>query len=108
MYIYVFHISSIECSQIRAISNNNSILPTDNIDYSPHNMHNENNMNISTQWCSYHDADMSPSVLLTFVEPVYLLYALGSFYTDFSVTYKNSFGENITYMNMDGIYVRST
>ena len=69
-------------------------------------MHDEYNMNISTQWCSY-DTDMSPSVLLTFVEPVYLLYALGSFYTDFSITYKNSFRKNITYMNMDGIYVRS-
>ena len=76
--------------------------------YSPHNMHDENDMNISTQWCSNHGAGMSTSVLLTFVEPVYLLYALGSFHdTDFSITYKNSFGENITYMNMDGIYVRS-
>ena len=107
MYNYVFNVSSIECSHIRAISNNNSILPTNNIDYSPRNMLDENNMNISTLWCSNHDIDMSPSVLLTFVEPVYLLYALGSFYTDFSITYKNSFGKNITYMNMDGIYVRS-
>ena len=104
MYNYVFHISSIECSQIRAISNNISLLPTENIDYYPPNMY-YGDMNISTGWCP--NIDMLPSVLLTFVEPVYLLYIVGSFYTDFSITYENSFGENITYMNMDGIYVRS-
>ena len=70
-------------------------------------MHNEDT-NISTRLCS--DALMSSSVHLTFVKPVYLVYAVGSLYyhnTDFSIMYKNSFGENVTYMNMDGIYVRS-
>ena len=68
-------------------------------------------MGISTEWCPYHDEDMlatSPSVHLTFVEPVYLLYALGVFdYTVISITYENSFGKDVIYMNMDEIYVRS-
>ena len=97
---------SIECSQVRAISNNNSLLPPENVDYSLLPDMYDEDMNISTGWCSY--TDMSPSVYLTFVEPVYLLYAVGSFYNNgFSVTYKNPFGENVTYTNMDGIYVRS-
>ena len=65
-------------------------------------------MNISTRLCF--DADISPSVHLTFVVPVYLVYALGSFdiyINDLSIIYKNSFGENETYVIMDGIYVRS-
>ena len=103
MYNYVFHIFSVECSQTRAISNNISLLPTENINYSPPNTHNRDR-NISTLWCP--ETDMLPSVLLTFVEPVYLLYVVGSFYdNDFSITYENSFGENVTYTKMDGIYV---
>ena len=107
MVVMFFHIS-LECSQIRAISNDNSLLPAENVAYSsPPDMYYEN-MNISTGLCF--TTDMS-SVHLTFVEPVYLVYALGSFYyynnNSFSITYKNSFGEDVTYMNMDGIYVRS-
>ena len=62
-------------------------------------------MNISTGWCI--DRYMSQSVCLTFVEPVYLLYAVESFYynTDISIIFKNMFGKNVTYTKMDGIYV---
>ena len=104
--IHIF--SSIECSQIKAISSNNSLLPAENIVYSPPPDMYDEDMNISTGWCS--GANMSPSVYLTFVEPVHLVYAVGSFYyynNEFSITYKNSFGEDVTYTNMDGIYVRS-
>ena len=67
-------------------------------------------MNTSTGWCP-DMSDTSPSVHLTFVEQVYLLYAVGSTYNghygSFSIIYKNSTGGNVTYMNVDGKSVRS-
>ena len=47
---------------------------------------------------------------LTFTEPVYLLYAEVRGYSDqyvtkFLLTYENSSGERVTYMNVDGFSV---
>ena len=90
------------------------MLPAENVVYSPSSDMYYGNMSISSEWCSY--GDMSSSVRLTFVKPVYLVCAVGSFYSDsISITYNDSFGEDaymnmdgifVTYMNMDGIYVR--
>ena len=69
-------------------------------------------MNISTQWCA-DMSDMSPSVRLTFTEPVNLV---GIFYYNtayLSLTYGNSSDVNVTYMtyktyiNVDKNSVRS-
>ena len=77
------------------------MLPAENVVYSPPDIH----MNISTGSCSH---PQSLSVHLTFVKPVYLVYAVGSFDSYiFSITYNDSFGGNVTYTNMNGIYVRS-
>ena len=78
------------------------MLPAENVVYSPPGTY----MNISTGLCSH--PHMQSRVHLTFAKPVYLVYTVGLFDSySFSVTYNNSFGESVTYMNMDGIYVRS-
>ena len=85
------------------------MLPAENVTYFPSSDMDNEDMNISTRWCF--DVFMSsPRVHLNFVEPVYLVYAVGSFYnhsTGFSITYKNSSSESVTYTNLNGIYVRS-
>ena len=67
-------------------------------------------MDISNGWCAP-SSDPSPTVTLSFTEPLYLLYAIvrgdGSDYVSgFSVMYENSSGEHATYMTVDGMLVR--
>ena len=66
-------------------------------------------MDISRGWCAFEDS--SPTVILPFTEPLYLLYAIvrghGSDYvSEFSITYENASGENAAYMTVDGMMVR--
>lgn len=95
----------IECSQIRIVSNDTSLLPVENVKFSSYN---STYMNASTGWCP-DTSDISPSVHLTFAEQLYLLYILrfNPYVANFSITHENSSGENATYTNVDGIYVRS-
>ena len=65
---------------------------------------------ISRGWCAA-SSDSSPTVTLSFTEPLYLLYAIvrgdGSDYvSDFSIMYENSSGEHVMYMTVDGMLVR--
>ena len=81
------------------------MLPANNVKYSSDDISNDD-MNFSTGW--YPDSsDTAPSVHLTFVEPVYLVEICSGGNTNFSLTYINSFGDNVTYMNVDGNSVRS-
>ena len=98
---------SVECHQIRDVSSNASLLPVDNIDYSTSLV---DYMNISDVWCAYL-RDSLVHVNLSFTESVYLLVAVfrggnSNYVTNFSVTYKNPSGENVTYMNINGVSVR--
>ena len=61
-------------------------------------------------WCTWL-SDSSPNANMTFSEPLYLLFAVvrgnnNSYVTKFSLTYENSSGENVIYMNVDGNSVR--
>ena len=60
-------------------------------------------------WCAY-TTDSSPNANMTFAEPLYFLYAVtrgngDRYVTAFSLTYGNSSGESVTYMNVDGYSV---
>ena len=55
-------------------------------------------------WCAWL-FDSSPNVNMTFAEPLYLLYAVirgnnNGYVTRFLLTYRNSFGDSVNYMNM--------
>ena len=84
---------SVECSQINLVPVNFSFASVlSNVDV----------------WCP---ALPSPNVTLTFTEPYYLLYIVirrirNSNVTTFSLSYENSSSENVTYVNVDGVYVR--
>jgi len=67
-------------------------------------------MDISDGWCTS-SIDQSPNVILTFTEPLYLLYYIArgdgrDYVTDFSLMYENLSGERVTYMNVNGVSVR--
>ena len=99
---------SAECRQFRDVSNNVTLLPTNNTHFSSTFFSNPGN--ISNIWCSS-ISDSSPNVILTFTEPLYLLYAVvrGSnmyYIPEFSIIYENSSGESVTYTNVDGVSVR--
>ena len=99
---------SVECSQITAVSNNGSLLPTENIVFSSILV----TMDISGGWC-VGSSDLSPNVNLTFTMPLYLLHAIvrgyGSNYvSDFSLIYENASSERVTYTNVDGDSVRQS
>lgn len=100
---YFFFIS-IECSQIRAVSNNSLLQAINTNNLYP----SSGDQDISTEWCF----DTYANVNLTFVEPVNLLYtsvyANKQFYGYFSIIiYDSSIDENVIYTNMDHIDVRS-
>ena len=63
-------------------------------------------------WCAYvRLRDSSPNANMTFAEPLYFLYAIvrgddDHYVTEFSLTYRNSSGDSVTYMNVDGYSVR--
>ena len=61
-------------------------------------------------WCAY-SSDSTPNANVIFTEPLLLLYAVvrGNdiyYVTEFSLTYENSSGENVTYVDVDGDSVR--
>ena len=61
-------------------------------------------------WCAS-SSDSTPNTNVIFTEPFLLLYAVvrGNniyYVTDFSLTYENSSGESVTYMDVDGDSVR--
>jgi len=92
-----------ECSQIRAVSDNPSILSPENIEYSSHTSAVGQRV-ISRGWCG---TDNSPHFIANFTEPVHLLYALASgvsiyFLTSFSYIFENRSSAMIHYMNVDG------
>ena len=99
---------SVECSQIRAVSNNNTLLPVENIIFSSYLS--PSYMDISSGWCAL-GRDLSPNANLTFTEPLYLLYAVvrgdvPDYVSGFSFIYANSSGERVTYMTVDRTLVR--
>ena len=101
---------SVECSQIREISSNASLLPDENIEYSTYYSQ-LSNMDV---WCAEH-SDLSPNIKLIFTEPVYLLSAvfrgrnsiLNYYVTNFSLIYQNPSNENMIYTGVDGNSVRN-
>ena len=99
---------SVECSQIRAVSNNNTLLPVGNIIFSSYLS--SSYMDISSGWCAS-STDPSPNATLSFTEPLYLLYAVvrgdgWDYVSGFSFMYANSSGERETYVTVDGTSVR--
>ena len=61
-------------------------------------------------WCTWL-RDQSVNANMTFAEPLYLLYAVtrgnnNGYVTKFSLTYGNSSGESVTYMDVNGNSVR--
>ena len=61
-------------------------------------------------WCAWL-LDSSPNANMTFAEPLYFLYAVfrgnvSHYATEISLTYGNSSGNSVTYMNVDGYSVR--
>ena len=90
---------SVECRRI-------SLLPAQNVDLSTYSTSSTTDV-----WCAY-STDSSPNANITFAEPLYLLYALVRGNADryviaFSLTYGNSSGESVIYMNVDEYYVRN-
>ena len=90
---------SVECRQI-------SLLPAQNVDYSTSSASSTTDV-----WCAY-TTDLLPNANMTFAEPLYLLFAVtrgnaDRYVTAFSLTYGNSSGESVIYMNVDEYYVRN-
>ena len=97
---------SVECSQVRAVSNNITLLPPDDIVFSSYLAF----MDISLGWCAS-SSDSSRTVTLPFTEPLYLLYATVrghgyDYVSEFSFMYENSSGDHVTYMTADRMMVR--
>ena len=90
---------SVECGQI-------SLLPAQNVDHSTHS-----SSSTTDVWCAY-TSDSLPNANMTFAEPLYLLYAItrgngDRYVTAYSLTYGDSSGESVIYMNVDGYNVRN-
>ena len=104
-YQVMWNYFSVECSQIRAVSKNNTLLPPEDIVFSSYL---RSYMDISSGWCAATSIDSLRTVTLTFTEPLYLFYVIarghGSDYvSEFSITYENSSGEHMTYVTVDGM-----
>ncbi|XP_065898710.1 uncharacterized protein [Dysidea avara] len=93
-----------ECTDIQAVSDNRTLLPTANVSLSSAL---NNYRDISTNWCGS-SFDQSPRFYLSFTQPVHLLYVTANgdgvdYIRSFFFVYENQTGDMIRYSNVDGL-----
>ena len=106
LYDIIIPLSIVECPVVNNLGDDRALLPDSNIDVSTDyepivgNQH-----DVREVWCAS-GTDSTPTIILTFTEPLYIVYATTrgtSIYwiRDYSYYFVNSFGRRL-YSNVDG------